>query len=126
MEWCFTIEGNIGCGKSTLLGIFREKFPDSKWIEEPVSEWQNLGGKNINILEKYYKEPNRWGFTFQIYALFTRIKALRDACLRFPGKIKISERSVLADKYVFSCLMKDLGYMDEAEYTVFKSLYDNF
>lgn len=32
----------------------------------------------------------------------------------------------MADKYVFSQLMKDLGYMDEAEYDVFKSLYDNF
>ena len=40
--------------------------------------------------------------------------------------MKISERSILADKYVFSQLMKDLGYMDEAEYEVFKSLYNNF
>lgn len=125
-EYCFTIEGNIGCGKSTFLALLRQKLPEAKWIEEPVSEWQNLGGKNINILEKYYKEPNRWGFTFQIYAIFTRIKALQEACERYPNKIKISERSILADKYVFSQLMKDLGYMDEAEYDVFKSLYDNF
>ena len=101
-------------------------MPEAKWIEEPVAEWQNLGGKNINILEKYYKEPNRWGFTFQIYAIFTRIKALKEACERFPEKMKISERSILADKYVFSQLMKDLGYMDEAAYEVFKSLYSNF
>jgi deoxyadenosine/deoxycytidine kinase len=46
--------------------------------------------------------------------------------LRFPEKIKISERSILSDKYVFSSLMKDLGYMDEAEYDVFKALYENF
>jgi hypothetical protein len=35
---------------------------------------------------------------------------------RYPEKIKISERSILADKYVFSQLMKDLGYMDQSEY----------
>lgn len=115
-DCCFTIEGNIGCGKSTFLEVLHERLPDAKWIQEPVSEWQNLGGKNINILEKYYKEPNRWGFTFQIYAIFTRIKALQEACQRYPEKIKISERSILADKYVFSQLMRDLGYMDEAEY----------
>lgn len=115
-EFCYTIEGNIGCGKSTFLELLRERLPEAKWIEEPVNEWQNLGGKNINILEKYYKEPNRWGFTFQIYAIFTRIKALQEACERYPEKMKISERSILADKYVFSQLMKDLGYMDEAEY----------
>lgn len=98
------------------MQILKERLPEAKWIEEPVSEWQNLGGKEINILEKYYKEPNRWGFTFQIYAIFTRVKALQEACHRFPDKIKISERSVLADKYVFAQLMKDLGYMDKAEY----------
>ena len=70
-------------------------------------------------MEKYYKEPTRWGFTFQIYAIFTRIKALQEACDRYPDKIKISERGILADKFVFSQLMKDLGYMDEAEYDVF-------
>lgn len=85
-----------------------------------------MGGKSINLLEKYYKEPNRWGFTFQIYAIFTRVKALQEACERFPDKIKISERSILADKHVFGELMKELGYMDQAEYDVFRSLYDNF
>ena len=54
-EFCFTIEGNIGCGKSTFLELLRERLPEAKWIEEPVNEWQNLGGKNINILERYYK-----------------------------------------------------------------------
>ena len=72
----FTIEGNIGCGKSTFLELLRERFPEAKWIEEPVAEWQNVGGKNINMLEKYYQEPKRWGFTFQIFAIYTRIKAL--------------------------------------------------
>jgi len=91
-----------------------------------VSDWQNLGGTNINMLEKYYKEPKRWGFTFQVYAIFTRIQKLHEAIQRFPEKIKISERSILADKYVFSQLMKDLGYMDESEYEVFKSLYSSF
>ena len=45
---------------------------------------------------------------------------------RYPEKIKISERSILADKYVFSELMKDLKYMDSGEYEVFKSLYNSF
>jgi deoxyadenosine/deoxycytidine kinase len=91
-----------------------------------VAEWQNLAGKNINMLEKYYTEPKRWGLTFQIYAIFTRVEKLHEAIQRYPNKIKISERSILADKYVFSELMKDLGYMDEAEYEVFKSLYGSF
>lgn len=45
---------------------------------------------------------------------------------RYPDKLKISERSILADKYVFSEIMKDNGYMDESEHEVFKSLYSSF
>ena len=78
------------------------------------------------MLELYYKEPTRWGFTFQIYAIFTRIKKLQEAYERYPDKLKISERSILADKYVFSELMKDSGYMNETEFEVFKSLYGSF
>lgn len=36
-EFCYTIEGNIGCGKSTFLTLLKERFPEAKWIEEPVS-----------------------------------------------------------------------------------------
>jgi len=42
------------------------------------------------MLEKYYKEPKRWGFAFQIYAIFTRIKKLQEAMERYPDKLKFS------------------------------------
>lgn len=77
-----TVEGNIGCGKSTFLTILMDQFPNIRFIQEPVSEWQNVGGKSLNLLDKYYKEPNRWGFTFQIYAIFTRVKNFMEACSR--------------------------------------------
>ncbi len=66
------------------------------------------------MLERYYKDPKRWGFTFQIYAIFTRIKKMKEAHQRFPNKLKISERSILADKYVFAEIMRDLEYMDKS------------
>jgi len=78
------------------------------------------------MLERYYTNPQRWGFTFQIYAIYSRIKKLHEACERYPNKLKISERSILADKYVFAELMKDLGYMDKAEYEVYRSLFESF
>ncbi len=126
MNLCFSIEGNIGCGKSTFLDILRKKMPEAQWIDEPLSCWQNVGEKRVNLLERYYKEPKRWGFTFQMYAILTRVQKLNEAISRSPKGIKIAERSILADKHVFSQLMKDLGYMDETEYEVFKSLYSQF
>lgn len=91
-----------------------------------MKDWQDLGGKGINMLERYYKEPTRWGFTFQIYAIFTRIKKMEEAYMRHPNKLLISERSILADKYVFAEIMKELGYMQYCEYEVYKQLFENF
>ena len=38
-----SIEGNIGSGKSTILKIIRENFPELTILDEPLSEWQNVG-----------------------------------------------------------------------------------
>lgn len=42
------------------------------------------------MLQNYYNDPKRWGFTFQIYAIFTRIKKLQEAMEKYPDKLKIS------------------------------------
>lgn len=72
-----SVEGNIGAGKSTLLSLL-----DMEVIKEPVDEWENTGGKNI--LEKYYEDPKRWAFTFQLNALHSRCK-LWESTIRENG-----------------------------------------
>lgn len=69
-----SIEGNIGSGKSTILKIIRESFPHLTILDEPLAEWQKVGEQgNINLLGLYYDKPERWGFTFQIYAFMSRL-----------------------------------------------------
>lgn len=69
-----SIEGNIGSGKSTILKIIRECFPQLVILDEPLAEWQKVGESgNINLLGLYYDQPERWGFTFQIYAFMSRL-----------------------------------------------------
>jgi deoxyadenosine/deoxycytidine kinase len=66
-----SVEGNIGSGKSTLL----KYFDDSPYVEalrEPVDLWTNLKGHNA--LELLYKDPARWSFSFNNYALLTRLE----------------------------------------------------
>lgn len=65
MSGIVSIEGNLGAGKSTLLS-----FLNVKTIKEPVEEWSNVAG--ANILERYYNDPKRWAFTFQLNALHSR------------------------------------------------------
>jgi deoxyguanosine kinase len=101
----FSVEGNIGCGKSSFLRVLRARLPEVQWIEEPVEEWKEVGAGKANLLERYYADPQRWGFTFQVFAAFTRLRNMQQACQLFPNKVKISERSILADKHVFSEIM---------------------
>ena len=66
MSGVISIEGNIGAGKSTLIS-----YLNLLTIKEPVDEWLNIGGQNL--LQKYYEDPKRWGLTFQLNAIHSRI-----------------------------------------------------
>ena len=65
MSGVISIEGNLGAGKTTLLSLLQIPV-----IREPVEEWQNFGGQDI--LKRYYHDPKRWAFTFQLHALHSR------------------------------------------------------
>jgi hypothetical protein len=98
----FCVEGNIGAGKSTYLDMVKMTNDVAsihemiEVVQEPVDMWQDLSGENL--LELFYKDPERYAFTFQQYVLITRIKRVRSprsrplytrsssvACLRWAG-----------------------------------------
>ena len=94
----YTIEGNIGAGKTTILNIIGKNFDDVTFVEEPVSQWQNLGGENL--LEKFYQDPERWGFTFEFYSMLSKIKCLMKAA-DSEKNIIIIERSILSNEVYY-------------------------
>ena len=116
----YTIEGNIGAGKTTILNIIGKNFDDVTFVEEPVSQWQNLGGENL--LEKFYQDPERWGFTFEFYSMLSKIKCLMKAA-DSEKNIIIIERSILSNK-VFMELSNDLGKLDKMEYAMLMNTYN--
>lgn len=77
----FCVEGNIGAGKSTYLDMVQMTNDAAsinemiEVVQEPVDMWQDLSGENL--LELFYKDPERYAFTFQQYVLITRIKRVR-------------------------------------------------
>ena len=112
-----SVEGNLGAGKSTLLAML-----NAETIKEPVDEWENTAGNNI--LQRYYSDPKRWAFTFQLNAVHSRSKLWHDA-IKNSGdskKILFSERSPLADRYIFGEIMQREGNFEEVEYAVYDSL----
>ena len=116
----YTIEGNIGAGKTTILKIIGKNFDDVTFVEEPVSQWQNLGGENL--LEKFYQDPERWGFTFEFYSMFSKLKCLMKAA-DSEKNIIIIERSILSNK-IFIDLSKEMNKLNDLEYGMLINTYN--
>ena len=116
----YALEGNIGAGKSTIMKIISNQFHDVEFVEEPVNQWQNLNG--CNLLNSFYSDPKRWGFSFEFYSMLTKIQALLKAA-DSDKPIIIIERSILSNK-VFMDLSNDLGKLDKMEYLMLINTYN--
>ena len=116
----YSIEGNIGAGITTILNIIGQHFDDVTFVEEPVSQWQNLGGENL--LEKFYQDPERWGFTFEFYSMLSKIKCLLKA-YESEKNIVIIERSLLSNKIFFD-ISKDMNKLNDLEYGMLINTYN--
>lgn len=105
MNIVYSIEGNIGSGKSTLLQLLRTHIPAMVVSPEPIGEWQRIG--KHNILEAYYQHPQRWAYSFQTYALLTRMNQLYRMIRAHPQQNRplFTERSIAADREIFAQLV---------------------
>jgi deoxyadenosine/deoxycytidine kinase len=124
-----TIEGNIGGGKSTLLSLLKKEYPEFVIIDEPVSQWFAMKDSNgKSILEYFYEDKIRWGYTFQNCAFITRFCSAMEAFSKPVDKdtIFISERGVLTDRYVFAKMLKDTGCLSDIEWTLYTQWFDHF
>ena len=120
-----SIEGNIGSGKSTVLQKLREAHPDWIFVDEPVNDWLALkNAKGESLLEVFYKDKQRWSYTFQNAAILYRFKRLQDA-LKSVGEGKrviVMERCLETDRQIFSKMLAKDGFIDELE----KKLYEDW
>lgn len=116
----YSIEGNIGAGKTTILKIIGKYFKDVAFVEEPVSQWQDLGG--MNLLESFYSDPKRWGFSFEFYSMLSKIKALLNVA-ESDKPIIIIERSILSNK-IFIDISNELGKLEPVEYRMLINTYN--
>lgn len=118
-KFTVSIEGNIGCGKSTLLKYF-DTCPTVETLREPVSQWCDLQG--FNTLQLLYEDPKRWTFSFNNYALLTRLEMHRHKPV---VPVKMLERSLHSTKYVFVENSFVKGYLNNLEYAVLSEWYDH-
>jgi|SaaInlV_165m_DNA_1040744.scaffolds.fasta_scaffold16290_2 deoxyadenosine/deoxycytidine kinase len=114
------IDGSIGVGKSTMIDILKNKFKDWVFIPEPVEEWINSG-----ILDAFYKDMNRYSYTFQSKVFIDRTKVLME-CINPENNqiIRVVERSPYADRYCFAQNCYDSGLMNKMEWNIYTEWFD--
>ena len=121
MTKIISIEGNIGSGKSTLLHHLEkycENHENIVFLKEPVDEWTQIKADGENILEKFYRDPHKYAFSFQVLAHATRLSSLKRA-IETDCKLIISERSLESDKNVFAKMLHNEGKIDSVCYQIY-------
>jgi len=141
------VEGNISAGKTTFLehiiadnAVLR---PQMQLVPEPVDRWTSIPGMEeiaaaganpeYNILSEFYKDPKRWGYTFQNWVFFTRFMAERDSAKLAAGRaasasaerrMRLMERSVFSDRLVFVEALQANQHMAPMELAMYKSWFE--
>ena len=125
-----SVDGNIGSGKSTFIQDLKTYFKDREdicFLDEPVDKWKEIIDKdNKNILENYYLDQKRWGFSFQMMAYISRLSQLKEALKEEKYNIIFTERSIESDKNIFAKMLYDEGLIEEIDYKIYNLWFDEF
>lgn len=127
-----SLEGNIGAGKSTLLkavdsGLLESERGVIVCMQEPVDLWESIRDSDgESILKKFYRDPAKYAFAFQIMAYTSRLEALKRILTENPlCRVLVCERSLEADKNIFALMLHDDGLIDSVSYQVYMMLFAN-
>jgi deoxycitidine kinase/deoxyguanosine kinase len=127
-----SLEGNIGAGKSTLLKAIESSLTEEErgvivCMQEPVDLWESVRDSDgESILKKFYREPAKYAFAFQIMAYTSRLEALKRVLIENTGcRVLVCERSLEADKNIFALMLHDDGLIDSVSYQVYAMLFAN-
>lgn len=123
-----SFEGNIGAGKTTLLNKLEKENTDPYivFLREPVDEWEKISIDGVSMISKFYADPEKYSFAFQIMAFTTRLKLLKEIIKNKPNvKLIICERSLEADNEIFARMLYHDGLMDQHMYLIYKNHFNN-
>lgn len=102
----------IGVGKTTYTSKLAEHL-GTRAFYEPVDE--------NPILDKYYEDPDKYGFALQIYFLNKRFGLIKEA---YHENNNVLDRSIYEDA-LFTKINTINGNISEAEFGIYLELLDN-
>lgn len=103
------IEGNIGSGKSSLISEIGKNLRIPTFLE-PIHQW--------SLIDKYYEDVSRWGFTFNLEVLLSFYKWKNN---NFNG---IYERSPNSCRHIFFQMLVDSESIIPEEEKIFDDIFD--
>lgn len=125
-----SIEGNIGSGKTTLFERLKKSLAGKNviFVEEPVGLWETIRDSNsTTILQKFYSDPEKYSFSFQTMAFFSRLFLLRNALATSTSDtVIVTERSLVSDRAVFAKMLYDSGKIEDINYRIYLYNSDAF
>ena len=107
------ITGTIGAGKTELSKIVSDRRQAKLILEEFT---------NNTFLEKFYENPDRYGFPLEISFLFERFQQLK---VEFACS-DLFKQSFVSDYIFDQCLLFAKNNLQDDQYSVFKTLYYPF
>jgi len=126
-----TIQGNIGAGKSCLVRQLKLSLEAVGkkvcFLQEPVdSIWSTIKDESGEpILSLYYKDQEKYAFSFQMMAYISRLSILKKA-LSQDYDIIIAERSLSTDRHVFAQMLRDENKIKHVEHEIYLRWFDEF
>ncbi len=108
------VEGNIGVGKTTFLRLLGERLGASV-VYEPHQRWQMVGSENL--LDRFYHDPHRWAYAFQLYVITTR---LEEQHRQSANGLVLYERSLDSD-FIFAQNCFESGWMSGIEWDMYRT-----
>lgn len=131
IKMIITVEGNIGSGKSTLVENLKRHLSNKEinyvFVQEPVDIWSTICDKEGEpILTKFYRDQERYSFSFQMMAYISRLSILRKAVKENPNSVIITERCVHTDRNVFAQMLYDDEKILETDYQIYLRWFDEF
>jgi deoxyadenosine/deoxycytidine kinase len=125
-----SIEGNIGSGKTTLFERLKKNLVGKNviFVEEPVDLWESIrDSESTTILQKFYSDPEKYSFSFQTMAFFSRLFLLQKALASSASDtVIVTERSLLSDRAVFAKMLYDSGKIEDINYQIYLHNSDAF
>jgi len=111
------VDGIISAGKTTYIQMLTSHLTKKGWkvtvVKEPVEKWKSSG-----LLQRFYNDPQRWGYHFQTVAFLDRVNENISMFEKYgneQGKnVFILERSCFTD-ILFMELLYEAKLVDELE-----------